>query len=46
MSTLDKLLRMLEVERIDKYLFIGRSPSIPARVLIKITWRRRRCMLR
>ena len=29
---LAKLLKYLEVERIDKYLFIGRSPSIPARV--------------
>jgi acyl-CoA thioesterase-2 len=31
-STLEKLLRMLEVERIDKYLFIGRSPRKPSRV--------------
>ncbi|MBT4522823.1 MAG: acyl-CoA thioesterase II [Halieaceae bacterium] len=29
---LNKLLGLLEVERIDKYLFIGRSPSRPARV--------------
>ena len=33
MSTdLEKLLRYLEVERIDKYLFIGNSPKKPARV--------------
>lgn len=31
-SDLEKLLDMLEVERIDKYLFIGRSPSFPPRV--------------
>ncbi len=29
---LDKLLRLLEVERIDKYLFIGNSPPKPPRV--------------
>ncbi|MEJ2531613.1 MAG: acyl-CoA thioesterase II [Halioglobus sp.] len=29
---LDKLLRLLEVERVDKYLFIGRSPKRPSRV--------------
>jgi acyl-CoA thioesterase-2 len=33
MSTdLEKLLRYLEVERIDKYLFIGKSPKRPERV--------------
>lgn len=31
-TNLDKLLDYLEVEAIDKYLFIGRSPSRPARV--------------
>ncbi len=31
-SDLDKLLRNLQIEQIDKYLFIGRSPRIPARV--------------
>lgn len=31
-SDLDKLLAYLEVERIDKYLFIGKSPSHPPRV--------------
>ena len=31
-SDLDKLLKFLEVERIDKYLFIGRSPKRPPRV--------------
>jgi len=29
---LDKLLKLLEVERMDKYLFIGRSPKRPSRV--------------
>ncbi len=31
-SDLDKLLNFLEVERIDKYLFIGQSPKRPSRV--------------
>lgn len=31
-SDVEKLLRLLEVERVDKYLFIGRSPKNPARV--------------
>ena len=31
-SDLDKLLKYLEVEQIDKYLFIGNSPSKPPRV--------------
>lgn len=31
-SDLDKLLKFLEVERIDKYLFIGNSPKRPSRV--------------
>lgn len=31
-SDLEKLLKFLEVERIDKYLFIGKSPRRPARV--------------
>jgi acyl-CoA thioesterase-2 len=31
-SDLDKLLKFLEVERIDKYLFIGKSPKRPPRV--------------
>lgn len=31
-TDLDKLLALLEVERIDKYLFIGRSPPKPARI--------------
>lgn len=31
-TTLDKLLSYLEVEQIDKYLFIGKSPRKPARV--------------
>ena len=31
-SDLDKLLKFLEVERIDKYLFIGKSPIRPPRV--------------
>jgi len=31
-NDLDKLLKLLEVERIDKYLFIGRSPKRPSRV--------------
>lgn len=31
-SDLDKLLRYLEVQRIDKYLFIGDSPEQPPRV--------------
>ena len=31
-SDLDKLLKFLEVERIDKYLFIGNSPKRPRRV--------------
>lgn len=31
-SDLDKLLKLLDVERIDKYLFIGRSPRFPPRV--------------
>ncbi|TXS91283.1 acyl-CoA thioesterase II [Parahaliea maris] len=29
---LQQLIRLLEVERIDKYLFIGRSPKFPPRV--------------
>ncbi|MEZ5504108.1 MAG: thioesterase family protein [Halioglobus sp.] len=29
---LDKLLKFLEVERIDKYLFSGNSPKRPARI--------------
>ncbi len=29
---LDKLLKFLEVERVDKYLFIGKSPKRPSRV--------------
>lgn len=31
-TDLDKLLKLLEVERVDKYLFIGRSPKRPSRV--------------
>ncbi len=31
-TDLEKLLKFLEVERIDKYLFIGRSPKKPLRV--------------
>lgn len=31
-SDLDKLLAFLEVERIDKYIFIGKSPKNPPRV--------------
>jgi acyl-CoA thioesterase-2 len=31
-TDLEKLLKFLEVERIDKYLFIGKSPKRPARV--------------
>jgi len=31
-TDLDKLLRFLEVEQIDKYLFIGNSPKSPPRV--------------
>ena len=31
-NDLDKLLNFLEVERIDKYLFIGRSPKRPSRI--------------
>ncbi|MCR9106026.1 MAG: acyl-CoA thioesterase II [Gammaproteobacteria bacterium] len=31
-SDLDKLLAYLEVERIDKYLFIGKSPKRPSRI--------------
>lgn len=31
-SELEKLLKYLEVETVDKYLFIGRSPKRPARV--------------
>jgi acyl-CoA thioesterase-2 len=31
-SDLDKLLSLLDVERIDKYIFIGRSPRFPPRV--------------
>lgn len=31
-SNLEKLLNYLEVEAIDKYLFIGRSPKKPARI--------------
>ena len=31
-SDLDKLLKFLEVEQIDKYLFIGNSPKRPSRV--------------
>jgi acyl-CoA thioesterase-2 len=31
-TDLDKLLRFLEVEQIDKYLFIGNSPKRPSRV--------------
>ena len=32
MSDLDKLLANLQVEQLDKYIFIGRSPRIPRRV--------------
>ena len=32
MSDLDKLLANLQVEQLDKYLFIGKSPRIPQRV--------------
>ena len=32
MSDLDKLLANLQVEQLDKYLFIGRSPRFPRRV--------------
>ena len=32
MTDLDKLLRNLQVEQIDKYLFVGKSPSSPRRV--------------
>ena len=31
-NDLEKLLKFLEVERIDKYLFIGKSPKRPTRV--------------
>jgi acyl-CoA thioesterase-2 len=31
-SDLDKLLKFLEVEQIDKYLFIGNSPKRPSRI--------------
>jgi acyl-CoA thioesterase-2 len=31
-NDLDKLLNFLEVERIDKYLFMGRSPKRPSRI--------------
>jgi len=31
-SDLDRLLTFLEVERIDKYIFIGKSPSKPSRI--------------
>ena len=31
-TDLEKLLKFLEVERIDKYLFIGKSPKRPARI--------------
>ena len=31
-SDLDKLLKFLEVEQIDKYLFIGQSPKRPSRI--------------
>jgi acyl-CoA thioesterase-2 len=31
-SDIDKLLGLLDVERIDKYIFIGRSPKFPSRV--------------
>lgn len=31
-TDLDKLLKVLEVERIDKYLFIGKSPKKPPRI--------------
>ena len=31
-ANLDKLLKLLEVERVDKYLFIGKSPKRPSRV--------------
>ncbi len=32
MNDLDRLLRNLQVERLDKYLFAGKSPSSPSRV--------------
>tara|TARA_R110002110_G_scaffold415748_1_gene654884 strand:- start:127797 stop:128651 length:855 start_codon:yes stop_codon:yes gene_type:complete len=32
LSDLDKLFKFLEVERIDKYLFIGKSPKWPERI--------------
>ena len=31
-TMLDKLLKYLEVEAVDKYLFIGKSPKFPARI--------------
>ena len=31
-SDLEKLLRYLEVEQVERYLFIGKSPKKPARV--------------
>ncbi|MEH6583968.1 MAG: acyl-CoA thioesterase II [Halioglobus sp.] len=31
-TDIEKLLKFLEVERIDKYLFIGKSPKSPARI--------------
>lgn len=31
-SDLDKLIKFLEVERMDKYLFLGKSPKIPPRI--------------
>ncbi|MEP5763495.1 MAG: acyl-CoA thioesterase II [Halieaceae bacterium] len=32
MSDLDKLLKNLQVEQLDKYIFVGRSPRLPKRV--------------
>ena len=29
---LEKLLKLLKVQRVDKYIFIGRSPKYPPRV--------------
>lgn len=31
-SDLDKLIQFLEVEQVDKYLFIGKSPKMPPRI--------------
>lgn len=31
-SDLDKLIKFLEVERMDKYLFLGKSPKMPPRI--------------